>query len=205
MAPHAVKHRLYFALRPDAAAARAATWLTAAACGRHGLAAPPMSAKRLHVSLNFLHRGDTCPDPRLATRALAAVRAIEVRPFRVAFNRLVSWKRTDPQSRPLVLVGDEGVIGVDWLRGEIEGVLAEAGLVQADGRERWTHMTVLWGAHQVDERLREPIAWTVGDVVLLDSVAGEGRQVTLGCVPLTPAPPPALRAWRPGPRRSAAR
>jgi 2'-5' RNA ligase len=198
---HAAKHRLFLALRPDEAAAEAVGELTA----RLDLLGPAMSADRLHVSLTFVWGGETPPPARLVTAARDALQDLDVPPFRLAFNRLVSWKRTDPAQRPLVLTGDEGVIGVDRLRERLEARLAEAGLVARDSRERWAHMTVHWGRHAIDKRLAEPIGWTVREALLLDSVYGEGRQVLLGRVPLRPARPPAPPAARPGPRRSAAR
>jgi 2'-5' RNA ligase len=197
----AAKHRLFLALRPDPAAAEAVGRLTR----RLELLGPAMPAARLHVSLAFVWGGETPPPSRVVMAALKASQGLDAPPFRVAFNRLLSWKRADPEQRPLVLTGDEGVIGIDGLRGRLEARLAQAGLVGRDRRERWAHMTVHWGRHAIDKRLAEPIGWTVHEALLLDSVYGEGRQVLLGRVPLRPARPPAPPAARPDLRRSAAR
>jgi 2'-5' RNA ligase len=204
MRKEAPGHRLYFALRPDEAAARRIVRLTEGLRRAHGLAAQAMAMPRLHVSLAFVREGEAPPAPDLVARALTAAGTIDLVAFRLAFNRLVSWKHTGG-NRPLVLTGDEGVIGVDRLREALQDALAAASLVPSDGKDREAHLTVLWGDHQVDEWLREPLAWTVREVVLLDSVYGERRQDLLGRVPLRPAPLPARRDARPDPRRSAAR
>ena len=169
-----------------------------------GLVEPALSAERLHVSLNFLYGGEAPPPAHLVARAVAAAQTLQVPPFRMALNRVVSWKRKEGP-RPLVLTGDEGVIGAEGLRTALQGALAEAGLVAGDDKPRWAHLTALWGEHDLDVRLREPIAWTAREVLLLDSLHGAGRQALVGRVPLRPARLPAPRAARPGLPRSAAR
>jgi 2'-5' RNA ligase len=196
--PHVGEHRLFVALRPDEAAAQAVSRLTQ----RLRLGGPAIPAARLHVSLAFVWGGEAPPDPVRVTATLQALADLQVPPFRLAFNRLLSWKG-DPA--PLVLTGDEGVIGADRLRAAMDVALADAGLARRDGRDRWTHMTVHWGRHAIDDWLPDPIAWSVREAVLLDSVWGEGRQVLLGRIPLRPALPPAPPAAPPGLPRSAAR
>jgi 2'-5' RNA ligase len=173
------RHRLFFALRPDAEAAAEIARLTAALRTRHGIAAAPIPRERLHVSLNFVGAYPEPPPPADVDRACAFASAVTMRPFVVSLNRVASWKG-GAVSRPLVLTGDDGVIGIDLLRGAIHAALAGGGLAPGHVPDRWAHLTLVWGQHQIEERLRSPVRWTVREFVLLDSPFGEGRHELLG-------------------------
>jgi 2'-5' RNA ligase len=128
---------------------------------------------RLHVSLAGV------PSPDLIPTASAAAGAVRARPFKVAFNRLGTWGRGDGV-RPIVLWGDEGVIGIERLH-----AVLEAALRRAPPHAICPHMTLARDAAALPERIVGPITWWARDFVLVRS--GGGRTEVLGRWPLTPA------------------
>ncbi|HVI32983.1 2'-5' RNA ligase family protein [Phenylobacterium sp.] len=171
---------VYFALQPDPPVATAAVRLAARLAAENGLGAAPVPAGRLHVSLNGLGED---PDERSVARACDAVSALRVPPFRIAFNRAGSFAGAG--KRPLVLWGDEGVIGVERLHAAIHLALAGWGLAPGRVRAFEPHMTLLWTDREVAPAwLETPLAWTARAVVLLESLQGVGRQSVLGRWPL---------------------
>lgn len=160
---------MYFALRPPPDIGRAAQAVLARA------AAPcrptrPVPLARLHVSL----LGVAGPDPEV----LAAAERVRARPFRIAFNRLGAWGRGEGV-RPVVLWGDEGVIGAEWLHEALE-----AALRAGPPRTICPHMTLAREADAIPERIVAPVSWWVRDFVLVRS--GGGRSEVLGRWPLRP-------------------
>ncbi len=82
------RHRLFFAIRPDAEAAGALCRHAVEIRRRHGLQGRPVTSGRLHVSLNFVDRL-TRLDPQVVDRAVAAAAAAAVAmpPFVLALDR----------------------------------------------------------------------------------------------------------------------
>ncbi len=175
------KHVVYFALQPppEAAAEALARWESVRA--RRRLSAKPVPAARLHVSLNPIGEFKRPPTP-VFEKALEAVAAVEARPFAVAFNRLVAWPSGDPP--PLVLSGDEGVIGVNALYSTIQRALRRRDMAPRREVEIVPHMTLAYDRAEVPETIVEPVTWTVTDFVLIHAVHGEGRYDVVGRIPL---------------------
>lgn len=172
------RHNLFLALRPDAE--------TAASIGRlrheHGFSGRAIREDCLHISLASLGKHDDLPH-ELIERAKSALSTVAMRPFVVALNRVVGWKRA-AGARPLVLVGDDGVIGVDLLIAQIHKALAEAGLKPRRFRETVPHLTLAYDAFAMTDEIVAPVRWTVREFVLVDSLVGEGRHVVLHRWPL---------------------
>lgn len=168
-------HRLFFAVRPSRQAAMRAWRLATELQRDHG--GRPIPPERLHITLALVSRTSGPPDARVVDQAAQAAAAVAVRPFTVALNRLQKWT-------PIVLVGDEGVIGLELLH---------AALARALGREPDSgfvaHMSLVWNADPIAERTVEPFRWNVGDILLIHSVRGDSRHDVLGRWPL--AIPPA--------------
>jgi RNA 2',3'-cyclic 3'-phosphodiesterase len=173
---------LYFALQPPAEVARQAQVLLEPLIRRHRLTGRPVAAERLHVSLNGLGRFTEVPAQVVETASRAAS-AVTARPFKVAFNRLGTWGR-DEGPRPVVLHGDDGVIGVEALHDAIHEQLARPGMARGRPRPFWAHMTLLRDLHELAEQFVEPTTWTVREFVLIQSAHGEGRHTILGRWPL---------------------
>jgi 2'-5' RNA ligase len=175
------EHRVFFALQPDAPAAERIARLTADLRKRLSLSGKPVAGPRLHLSLNFVG-GFRGPPPRAAIdKANQAVAEVVVRPFAVALNRVESWKG-DPH--PLVLAGEDEVIGVEGLHTTLHKALRAVEMAPRREPEVSPHMTLLWDRREVPAECVEPITWTVREFVLIDSVFGEGRHEVLGRWPL---------------------
>jgi 2'-5' RNA ligase len=101
--------------------------------------------------------------------------------FTVTLNHVESWKG-DPH--PLVLLGDEGVIGVELLHHAIHKALVAGTMAPRRQPEIWPHVSLLWDKAHVPREFVEPINWMAREFVLLDSVFGEGRHEVLGRWPL---------------------
>ncbi|MET0274059.1 MAG: 2'-5' RNA ligase family protein [Phenylobacterium sp.] len=172
------EHRVYFALQPDPAAARAAFALAQAVRREHGLTAPVMPVARMHVSLLRLaddHTGQTID------KAREAVARIAQPPFRIAFNRLASFG-----GDALVLYGDEGVIGAELLHAAIHAALKAPGIAHGRPRAIAPHMTLMRQAPVLPEAHVAPVSWVAREFVLVHST--DGRHDVLGRWPLVSPP-----------------
>jgi 2'-5' RNA ligase len=116
------------------------------------------------------------PSPDEIEAARAAAGRIRMPPFRVAFNRLGTWGRGGGV-RPIVLWGDEGVIGVEWLHAALR-----AALRRGPPAAFCPHMTLARERAELAERFVEPIDWWAQAFVLVRS--GGGRTEVLGRWPL---------------------
>jgi 2'-5' RNA ligase len=171
-------HRVYFALRPDPEAAAEAVALAERLRARHGLTGRPVAPERLHVSLNWIGHA---PAGQAVVKASEMVSALPLPSFRVAFNRVASFGGRAGQ-RPLVLFGEEGVIGVQRLYEALHLALTRAGIVQGPPQAFEPHMTLLWDPADIAQEFVEAIGWQVRELVLIDSVVG--RHNLLGRWPL---------------------
>ncbi|MBS0332601.1 MAG: phosphoesterase, partial [Proteobacteria bacterium] len=91
--------------------------------------------------------------------------------FLIELNRVEGW---GGPSRPWVLTGEEGVIGLCRLRERLRWRLAAAGL-----RARWPanfnpHLTLMRGAPAMAIEYVAPVRWIVREFVLVRSHVGEG-------------------------------
>ena len=176
------EHKVFLALQPDVAAAQQIAGLTAEARRSHGLSGKPISAERLHISLNFVgdFRG---PPPRaVIDKTKKVVGGLTGgRPFLITLNRMESWNG-DPH--PLVLTGEEGVIGVEELHADLHKALAAAGMAPRRPLQITPHITLLYDRREAPAVFVEPVTWKAREFVLLDTVVGEGRHEVLGRWPL---------------------
>jgi RNA 2',3'-cyclic 3'-phosphodiesterase len=176
------KHVLYFALQPPPEAAAQALARLEALRAASRLTAKPWAPGRLHVSLNSIGDFKRPPGP-VIDKALEAAQTAMARPFVVEFNRLGTWPAGDPP-RPLVLWGDEGVIGVSALYATINKALVKAGMAPRREIEITPHMTLAYDNTAVAEIFVEPVNWAVSEFVLIHAVHGEGRFDVVGRFPL---------------------
>jgi 2'-5' RNA ligase len=102
---------------------------------------------------------------------------VSARPFVVSLDQVQSWNG-DP--RPLVLIGDDGVIGVINLHAAIHAALAQAGLAHGPERPITPHLTLLRDRLEPPGEAIDPVLWTARDFALVHSRAGEGRHHVLG-------------------------
>ncbi|WP_372784693.1 2'-5' RNA ligase family protein [Phenylobacterium sp.] len=175
------EHRVFFALQPDAEAAERIVSLAGDLRRRHGLKGRPTPASRLHLSLNFIGTFRGPPTRSVMEKAASLAAKVSEAAFRVTLNHVESWKN-DPH--PLVLVGDEGVIGAQILHAAIHKALVAGTMAPRREPQFWPHVTLLRDKAQVPGAFAEPVSWMAREFVLLDSPFGEGRHEVLGRWPL---------------------
>ena len=129
------------------------------------------------MSLNFVGSFRGPPTRAVMEKASALAEKVSCRAFAVTLNQVESWQG-DP--RPLVLVGDDGLIGVRLLHTAIHKALAAGTMAPRREPEIWPHVSLLWDRGEAPPQFVEPITWKVRDFVLLDSPHGEGRHEVLG-------------------------
>ncbi len=174
---------VYFALQPPPEAAEAAGGVLREAAARLRLRRPVVSAQRLHVSLYGLGAFEASP-PAPVIRAARRVGAqVAARPFRLAFNRVGTWGR-GAGKRPIVLWGDEGVIGAEALHDSLHGALVASGLRRGPPPDLRPHMTLARDGIERPQELVAPVSWWVDEFVLLNSHFGAGRHEVLDRFPL---------------------
>lgn len=172
-APGKALHNLFFAIRPPAAEAEriraeAETW---------GLGGRLMRADRLHVSTLSLLRYSATPDD-LAEQAADVAAAVRAAPFRVIFDRLAA------NGTSAVLLSSEPLDMLRMFRERLGFTLLRGGVdIRLQGRFN-PHVTVAYGSRAIAETEIDPVAWTVEDFVLIDSVVGETRHIEVGRWPL---------------------
>jgi 2'-5' RNA ligase len=178
------RDRIFFAVLPDAGAKAEMARRVSRACGGDRMTSSGFAMDRLHVSLCFLATGADLSS-QIEQRARDAASAVRMQPFAVAFNCLARFSKGDGK-RPLVLLGDEGVVGLTALQRSLGMAMRNAGLGRREQPSYAPHVTLLYGTFPIEEQPIEPIRWTVKDFVLVRSHRGRGRHSHLGRWPLCP-------------------
>lgn len=176
------KHVLFFALSLPPEARREALARLEAIRGPQKLTGRATAEARLHISLNNLGRFRRPPEA-VIEKARDLVDAVEGRRFVVSLNRIGTWQSGE-SPWPVVLWGDEGVIGVEALHAALHRILAKASMVPRRQAEMTPHLTVSWDKAVADETFIEPVTWTADAFELIHSVQGEGRYDVVGRWPL---------------------
>ncbi|GAA4326021.1 2'-5' RNA ligase family protein [Pigmentiphaga soli] len=176
--------RLFYAVfpAPDAAARIAA--FAAQLCASQGLRGRPLAASRLHVTLH--HLGDYLGLPQdLVDHARAAGDAVAMRPFDAEFDAVGSFAGRRGR-HPIVLLGGDGVAGLDMLQRRLCAALAPAGPARdaAAAAPYTPHVTLLYGDRTIAERPIDAVRWRVGEFVLVRSLLGRSRYERLATWPL---------------------
>lgn len=171
--------RLFFAVRPDAAARQRIDVLAHRLHDELGLQGHPAGPERYHVTLNFLGDHAGLPQP-LIEQAARCAEAAAVPAFEVCFDRVASFARA--RRSPLVLLGGAGTAGLSTLEAALAGPLRA--LVDGPRRRYTPHLTLLRDDRVIAERFIEPIAWPAREFVLVHSVLGQHHHTVLGCWPL---------------------
>lgn len=164
--------RLFFALRPDPAAAVRIHALALRLGDVYGLTGKPLALERLHVTLCFLGDHDGLPPPLLAM-AGAMAEGLHAAPFELAFDRVMSFERKG--DAPLVLCRDDACAPLDALRRQL-------GADAAQGFK--PHVTLRYDPKWISLQEVAPISWKVTEVLLIHSLIGRGRHEVLGRYPL---------------------
>jgi RNA 2',3'-cyclic 3'-phosphodiesterase len=175
------KGRVFFALCPPLPIAQSLNGFARRVEAGRGLRSKLVKTECLHVSLIAGGNYDELPGEMIAAFADAAS-TVEMPAFHIAFDRLMSFK--GKPSRPLVLVGDDGVSGIRMLREKLMLALHRGGFVSRGQREFTPHLTLAYDERDLGTRSVEPIGWIARDFVLIHSRYGQGRHDVLGRWPL---------------------
>ena len=162
---------------PNAAAAAQIAALASRFSREYDLRAKPLQTSRFHVSLqNFGEYDELEMSESIATKVRSAMANVMVHPFAVMFNRVESFSGRDGHY-PLVLRGDDGVVGLEILYRSLGTAMRIAGL---KSRLVFTpHLTLLYGERPISERLIEPVGWTVREFALVLSLIGKTKYISL--------------------------
>ncbi|WP_211467586.1 2'-5' RNA ligase family protein [Collimonas silvisoli] len=173
--------RLFFAIIPTADAVAAIVRQRGLLRDGYGLKGRLIGSGRLHVTLSYLGDYLGLP-PDIVTAAMTAAASVRAAPFEVEFDRTMSF-RGRPRNHPLVLLGNNGVAALRAFQQTLGMAQERAGLGTAESHYT-PHMTLLYDNYSLPVRSIEPISWTVHEFVLVHSLLGQTRHVTLARWPL---------------------
>lgn len=180
---------LFFAVYPDASTAAGIAKFAQELCagmhvhggGRKGVRSKPVAANRLHVTLRHLGNFAGGLPAEVVEAAKRAAAAISMAPFTVEFDAVASFAKK-PRPGPAVLVGEQGVLGLQALHDALEAGLRDGGI---EPDERFTpHVTLAYGLPWVERRAAEPACWNVREFALMHSLLGRTRHIVLARWPL---------------------
>jgi 2'-5' RNA ligase len=174
--------KVFFAVLPDEPARKR---VLATAVGqelRHGRPTYRTPERCYHLTLGGVGLGAWMDSARLAAVAEAAGR-VEMRAFVLELNRVEGWAGP---SRPWVLTGEDGLIGLCQLQERLRLALAGAGVRAGWAANFNPHLTLMRGSPDMAIEHIAPVRWTVREFVLVQSHVGEGRYTILGRWPLPP-------------------
>ncbi len=168
--------RLFLAALPDRETAERISDLARRLRVGHELSGKLIRPENLHVTLHHV-ADDTAPPPgELVDAILQRLSGLTMPSFRVAFDRVGSFK-----NGAFVLRGDESLIGLEVLQQRVSDALdARPGAA----RPFTPHVTLLRDGRRVEEHDIEPIEWTVKEVVLVHSLLGRTTHRHVARLPL---------------------
>ncbi len=170
--------RLFFSVFPDPETADRIGRLARRLRRAHRLKGRPLLTTRLHCSLFGLDSPDGVPD-RVVAKAREAISLVTASPFRVSFNCVASLSdRAD--RHPLVLIGDDGVVGLTRLRFSLCSAMRKVGFRPRRYSEFTPHVTLLYDTRHIATLPIEPIGWTVREAVLVLSLVGQTQYIVQG-------------------------
>ena len=177
-----VLHNVFFAVRPSAVVAEQITCFAQDIVRDRRLAARPLPAERLHISLVAVGSfSGACP-PTVIDTARAIANGVSMAPFKVAFDRVAAFAGGKGK-QALVLAGNEGVTGLVLLQEALNRAMTTAGLEHRHARQFTPHITMMYADGTADFPI-EPLTWTVNEFVLIDSLWGKSTHITLDRFPL---------------------
>lgn len=168
---------VFLALQPPPDVAQRLSKLAWHLRDKHRQKGMPLRAQCFHVSLLGLGRREQL-SPETTAAIAAAAASLSISPFRVCFDRAVSFRGV--AKRPFVLVGDDGVEGIRLVRRELVTALHEIGFGTRERSEFTPHVTLLYDEQSIREQAVEEIGWTVREFAMLHSRHGHGQHIVLG-------------------------
>jgi RNA 2',3'-cyclic 3'-phosphodiesterase len=169
---------LFFSVFPDPRTAAGIARLARDLRREYGLKGRPLPTSRFHCSLYGFRERDGS-SPRLVAKVREAGALVTAAPFRLLFNGVKSFSGRAGH-RPLVLVGDDGVVGLSLLHASLCAAMRQVGLKPRGCSSFTPHLTLLYDERCLGERPIESVWWTVSEIVLVLSLIGKTKHVSLG-------------------------
>jgi 2'-5' RNA ligase len=170
--------KLFFSIFPDPQTAIRIGSLARHLRREYGLKGRPLLTPRLHCTLCDIDDGNAAWRSIVAKAQEAAANAASP-PFRVSLNGVMSFA-SKKDHYPLVLVGDDGVVGLTRLYFSLYAAMRKAGLRPREPSNFNPHVTMLYDRRRIGEQSVEPICWTVNEIVLVLSLIGGTKYHSLG-------------------------
>lgn len=175
------KSSLFVAFVPDEPAIRRIVECRNRIADRYGPVGNLVRPELLHVTLVWMgdYEGELPPRIVRETSEACTAMAAGFGTFPIQLGQIGFYK-TKPGSYPLIMKGGEG--GNPQLMEFQEALkkqLALRGTPCKDSKKFDPHLTLSRGSLEVSEAT-DPVHWIAGEVVLLQSLLGESRYVTLG-------------------------
>ena len=173
-------NRLLFLVYADRTAAGAAIETGRDVRHEYGLRGALLLPQHIHSTIWHV-QDDVSPPPDDLIAALAACAdCVSMPAFRVSFDRVESFV-----GGPLVLRGEDGVVGLELLHEKLKAVLG----IRCTSRFV-PHVTLLRDKYRLLSSMPiEPIEWTVSEFVLVHSLLGKTTHRVLARFPLVSPPP----------------
>jgi 2'-5' RNA ligase len=169
---------LFFSVFPDPQTAARIARVARNLRRDFGLKGRPLFASRFHCSLYGFDAREGV-SPSVVARAQEGAALVTAAPFRVSFNGVKSFAGRAAH-HPLVLVGDDGVIGLTLLYSSLCVAMRKVGLRPRAPSNFTPHLTLLYDTCRIEEQPVAPICWTVSEIVLVLSLIGKTKHIPLG-------------------------
>lgn len=176
-------HDLYYFLFPTPLAAETAKELLRRLQGPRGAGrGEPMSLDRLHITLHYLGRLLNSIPRGVIDLALAAGSAMDYEPFGVRLDVLQSRGGFEKGAFGTVELAPQAGAARE-LRGfqhALGNTMRRMGFAEIQIRSHFNpHMTLHYKHERIDRMVVAPVAWTVTQFALVDSLYGLGRHDVL--------------------------
>ena len=176
-------HRLFFALRPDAAVARAIECAAASIRASGRVRGRWVQPSKHHLTVHFLGTHVARPAD-LIERARAAAQHVRIAPFRIELERVETFGARR-QSPCILRSSKQSARSLGWLRAALGGALAEAGLAHWLEQRFTPHVTIAYVEGGLSEPIMiAPIAWDVQGFTLIESHGATAQHEVLDQWPL---------------------
>lgn len=175
------KSSLFVAFVPDEAAVQRILDCRERIAASHGPLGKPVSPERLHITLVWIsdYEGDLPPRVVRETGEACVAAAVQFEAFPIRLDH-VGFYQGKPGALPLVMKGSESDSPqLIEFRKSLVKQLALRGVSFKGSKDFDPHLTLSRGSLQIGEAV-DPVSWVAGEVVLLRSLVGQGKYVTLG-------------------------
>jgi len=176
-------HRLFFALRPDAAVAREIETAAASLRASGRVRGRWVQPSKHHLTVHFLgtHVGRPAD---LIERARAAAQPVRIAPFQIELDRAETFGARR-QSPCVLRCSSRTDRSLEMLRGTLGEALAAAGLARWLEQRFTPHVTIAYMDGALDEAITIPaIPWRVQNFALLESHGASAQHEVMQQWPL---------------------